>query len=129
MLVFSKLKGFLGAAAVIGTTLVTPSPSLAAGCSGASFYGGQGAYADGYAWRTMANGQPMNPNAMITAHRNYRFGTRLRVINQSNGKSVIVTVTDRGPFIAGRELDLSYGAFSRIASPSQGVARVCYSRV
>jgi rare lipoprotein A len=126
MFVFSKLKGLLGAAAVIGTTLVTSLPSLAAGCSGASFYGGHG---DGYAWQTMANGQPMNPNAMITAHRNYGFGTRLRVTNQSNGKSVIVTVTDRGPFIAGRELDLSIGAFSKIASPSQGVARVCYSRV
>jgi rare lipoprotein A len=124
-MLFSKLKNLLGAAAVIGTTLVTPSPSLAAGCSGASYYGHQ----DGYAWKTMANGQPMNPNAMITAHRSYGFGTKLRVTNQSNGKSVIVTVTDRGPFIAGRELDLSIGAFSRIASPSQGVARVCYSRV
>ena len=125
MFVFSKLKNLLGAAAVIGTTLVAPSPSFAASCSGASYYGHQ----DGYAWQTMANGQPMNPSAMITAHRHYRFGTRLRVTNQSNGKSVIVTVTDRGPFIAGRELDLSYGAFAKIASPSQGVARVCYSRV
>jgi rare lipoprotein A len=126
MLVFSKLKNLLGAIAVIGTTLVTPSPSMAAGCSQASFYGGAG---DGYAWQTMANGQPMNPNAMITAHKHYNFGTRLRVTNQSNGKSVVVTVTDRGPFIAGRELDLSYGAFAKIASPGQGVARVCYSRV
>jgi rare lipoprotein A len=125
VLVFSKLKNLLGAAAVVSTTLVAPSPSLAASCSGASYYG----HMDGYAWQTMANGQPMNPNAMITAHRNLRFGTRLRVTNQSNGKSVIVTVTDRGPFIAGRELDLSYGAFSKIASPSQGVARVCYSQV
>jgi rare lipoprotein A len=122
----SKLKSLLGAAAVIGTTLVTPSPSLAAGCSTASFYGGAG---DGYAWQTMANGRPMNPGSMITAHRSYRFGTRLRVTNQSNGKSVTVTVQDRGPYIAGRELDLSVGAFSRIASPSQGVARVCYHQV
>lgn len=125
-MLFSKLKNLLGAAAVVGTTLVTPSPSLAAGCSQASFYGGGG---DSYAWQTMANGQPMNPNAMITAHRHYKFGTRLRVTNQSNGKSVVVTVEDRGPFIAGRDLDLSIGAFSKIASPSQGVARVCYSRV
>jgi rare lipoprotein A len=126
MFVFSKLKNLLGAVAVIGTTLVTPSPSLAAGCSQVSFYGGAG---DNYAWQTMANGQPMNPNSMITAHRHYRFGTRLRVTNQSNGKSVTVVVSDRGPFIAGRDLDLSIGAFSKIASPSQGVARVCYSRV
>jgi rare lipoprotein A len=126
MLVFSKLKNLLGAAAVIGATLVAPPLSLAAGCSQASFYGGAG---DGYAWQTMANGKPMNPDSMITAHRHYPFGTRLRVTNQSNGKSVTVVVSDRGPFVAGRDLDLSIGAFSRIAPPSQGVARVCYSRV
>ncbi len=123
MLVFSKLKGFLGFAAIAGMTLLAPPPSLAASCSGASYYG----HGDGYAWRTMANGQPMNPNAMITAHRSLPFGTRLRVTNQSNGRSVVVRVTDRGPFVAGRSLDLSYGAFSTIASPGQGVANVCYS--
>jgi rare lipoprotein A len=51
------------------------------------------------------------------------------VTNPSTNKSVIVTVTDRGPFVTGRSLDLSYGAFSRIASPSQGVAKVCFARV
>ncbi len=122
----SKLKNLLGVAAVMGTTLVAPSPSLASGCTEASFYGGAG---DGFAWETMANGKPMNPSSMITAHRNYPFGTRLRVTNQSNGKSVTVTVGDRGPYIAGRDLDLSIGAFSKIASTSQGVARVCYYRV
>lgn len=126
MLVFSKLKGLLGAISLAGLTLAIPSPSLATTCSQASFYGGHG---DGYAWQTMANGQPMNPNSMITAHKSFPFGTRLRVTNQSNGKSVLVTVTDRGPFVAGRSLDLSIGAFSKIASPSQGVASVCYHRV
>ena len=125
MLDFSKLKGFLGGIAVAGLTLAAPSPSLAAGCTEASYYG----HNDGYAWQTMANGKPMNPNSMITAHKGYPFGTRLRVTNQRNGKSVIVTVTDRGPYAYGRGLDLSYGAFARIASPSQGVASVCYSRV
>ena len=94
-------------------------------CSEASFYG----YQDGFAWQTMANGQPMNPNALTTAHRSFPFGTKLRVVNQDNGKSVVVTVTDDGPHIAGRALDLSYGAFRRIASTSQGVARVCFAKV
>jgi rare lipoprotein A len=120
---FSKLKGFLGIAALAGMSILAPSPSLAASCSGASYYG----HMDGYAWQTMANGEAMNPNAMITAHRSLPFGTRLRVTNQSNGKSVVVRVTDRGPFVAGRSLDLSYGAFSKIAHPGQGVANVCYS--
>lgn len=94
-------------------------------CSQASFYG----HNDGFAWQTMANGQSMNPQAMITAHRYLPFGTRLRVVNQDNGKEVVVKVSDRGPFVGGRSLDLSVGAFSRIASPSQGVARVCFFEV
>lgn len=77
----------------------------------------------------MANGAPMDPAAMITAHRFLPFGTRLRVVNQNNGRSVVVRVTDRGPFAGGRVLDLSHGAFARIASPGQGVARVCYQAI
>jgi rare lipoprotein A len=65
---------------------------------------------------------------MTVAHRSLPFGTRLHIRNQSNGRSTIATVSDRGPFAAGRDLDLSYGAFSRIASPGQGVARVCWAR-
>lgn len=94
-------------------------------CSLASYYG----HGDGYAWRTMANGLPMNPEAMTTAHRYLPFGTRLRVESQHDGKSVDVVVSDRGPFVGDRALDLSYGAFRRIASPSQGVARVCFTAV
>ena len=125
-MLFSKLKGLLSVAAIAGMSILAPSPAHAGNCAEASFYGTS---SDGYAYQTMANGRPMIPGAMITAHRSYRFGTRLRVTNQSNGRSVTVTVADRGPYIAGRNLDLSVGAFSRIASPSQGVARVCYYRV
>jgi rare lipoprotein A len=121
----SKLKGFLGGIAIAGITLVVPSPSHAATCTEASFYGGHG---DSYAWKIMANGKRMNPNSMIVAHRNLPFGTRLRVTNRSNGKSILVTVSDRGPYVQGRGLDLSVGAFAKIASTSQGVAEVCYSR-
>lgn len=101
-----------------------PMAASAQPCSQASYYG----HGDGYAWRTMANGQPMNPQSMIAAHRYLPFGTRLLVSNPDNGRAVVVTVTDRGPFVAGRDLDLSYGAFSRIASTGQGVARVCWAR-
>ena len=123
-MVFSKLVRALGALSLAGMTL-TP-PASAATCSRASFYGAHG---DGFAWQTMANGKPMNPAAMITAHRSLPFGTRLRVTNRDNGKTVVVTVADRGPFVAGRSLDLSHGAFTKIASPSQGVANVCYARI
>jgi rare lipoprotein A len=97
----------------------------ASGCSLASHYG----IGDGYHGQITANGERYDAYAKSVAHKWLPFGTRLRVTNQSNGKSVIVRVNDRGPYIAGRDLDLSYGAFSTIASPGQGVARICYSRV
>jgi rare lipoprotein A len=95
-------------------------------CGYASYYG---TASDGYAWQTMANGRPMDPQAMTTAHPWLPLGTRLRVKNRNNGKSVTVTVTDRGPYYGGRILDLSYGSFARIASPSQGEASICISRL
>ena len=94
-------------------------------CGYASFYG---TASDGYAWQTMANGKPMNPQAMTTAHPWLPFGTQLKVVNQSNGKSVILQVTDRGPYSHGRIVDLSVGAFSRISSLGAGIARVCISK-
>lgn len=94
-------------------------------CGEASYYG----YQDGYAWRTTASGEAMNPGAMTTAHRYLPFGTRLLVTNQRNGKSIVVKVNDRGPFVGGRVLDLSHGAFTRLAPSSQGVTKVCYTRV
>jgi rare lipoprotein A len=97
----------------------------ASSCGIASFYG----YGDGFAWRTMANGRPMDPNAMTTAHPSLPLGTRILVTNPANGKSVNLVISDRGPFHGGRILDLSSGAFSRIASLGQGIAKVCFSRV
>jgi rare lipoprotein A len=49
------------------------------------------------------------------------------VVNRDNGKSVVVRINDFGPHVPGRVLDLSYGAFAAIASPSKGVTKVCYS--
>jgi rare lipoprotein A len=71
----------------------------------------------------------MSPEAMTTAHRSLPFGTRLLVTNQNNGKQVVVRVSDRGPFVGGRVLDLSSGAFIRIAPKSSGIASVCYRKL
>lgn len=108
-------------------TLATLSTSAQAGqqCGEASYYG----YKDNYAWKTTASGAIMNPNSMTTAHRSLPFGTKIKVINKNNGKSVIVKVNDRGPFIVGRVLDLSYGAFIKIAPASQGITKICYYKV
>ena len=115
----------------IATAGLAPLQAKAAnGCSLASYYGTP---SDGYGYSsgkmTTSSGERFYPNDNTTAHRYLPFGTRLRVTNKSNGRSVIVRVNDRGPFVAGRSLDLSYGAFSSIASPSQGVVKVCYTKV
>lgn len=72
-----------------------------------------------------ASGERFNMHAMTAAHRGYPFGTRLRVTY--SGRSVIVRVNDRGPFVRGRTIDLSRGAARMIAMP--GVARVTIERM
>lgn len=125
-----NFKRILSALAV-GAISFTPFAAQAHNrCGESSFYGTP---QDGYGYVSgrliTANGERFNPGAMTTAHPSLPFGTRLRVTNQDNGKSVIVRVNDRGPYYGGRILDLSTGAFSRIASTSRGVAYVCFSRV
>ncbi|MCA1454831.1 septal ring lytic transglycosylase RlpA family protein [Bradyrhizobium sp. BRP22] len=81
----------------------------------ASFYGNESGS------RT-ASGQRFNQNAMTAAHRSLPFGTKLRVTHR--GRSVVVTINDRGPFIRGRVLDLSTGAARAIGLTGAGVGRV-----
>lgn len=74
--------------------------------------------------RPTASGERFDMYAMTCAHKTYKFGTKLRVTNPENGRSVVVTVNDRGPFIRGRDLDLSYGAAREIGLVEKGVGRV-----
>jgi rare lipoprotein A len=97
--------------------------SLARSCGVASFYG------PGFHGKVMASGKLFDQYSMVAAHPSLPFGTRIRVTNQANGRSVVVTGLDRGPYYGGRILDLSYGAFARIANPSRGLANVCYERI
>jgi rare lipoprotein A len=84
----------------------------------ASFYG-----YDGSSYQT-AVGERFNPEAMTAAHRTLPFGTKVRVTNNNNGRSVVVRINDRGPFIGGRVIDLSYGAARVIGMISNGIAPV-----
>ena len=79
-----------------------------------------------YYWegQQTASGARFNPDGLTAAHRSLPFGTRVRVTNQSNGQSVIVTINDRGPFVGGRVIDLSRGAARAINMTGAGVARV-----
>ena len=68
----------------------------------------------------------MNPSLLTAAHKSLRFGTKLKVTNAKNGKSVVVRINDRGPFIRGRVLDLSKAAASNIGMIRSGHAKICY---
>jgi rare lipoprotein A len=95
---------------------IAPSSGTGRSFSGmASYYGNESGS------RT-ASGQRMNANAMTAAHRSLPFGTKLRVTH--GGRSVVVTINDRGPFIRGRVLDLSTGAARVIGLTGAGVGRV-----
>jgi len=73
-------------------------------------------YHDKFNGRKTASGKRFYNNKLTAAHRKFPFGTRLKVTNENNRKSVIVEITDRGPFIRNREIDLSKKAFMDIAS-------------
>jgi rare lipoprotein A len=91
------------------------------GGSGRSFSGVASFYGNESGSKT-ASGQRFNQNAMTAAHRSLPFGTRLRVTH--GGRSVVVTINDRGPFIRGRVLDLSTGAARAVGLTGAGVGRV-----
>lgn len=84
-----------------------------------------------YYWQGQmtASGARFNPGAMTAAHRTLPFGTKVRVTNKRNGKSVVVTINDRGPFIRGRIIDLSSAAAGVIGMKSAGVAPVTVERI
>ena len=89
------------AAALVGTAVTLASLPAAAQSGGASWYG---------SGRQTANGERFNPNGMTAAHRTLPFGTRVRVENKRNGRSVVVRINDRGPFVRGRIIDLAKGS-------------------
>ncbi|MEU3114418.1 septal ring lytic transglycosylase RlpA family protein [Micromonospora chalcea] len=100
------------------TAKKTSSPKVVdSGSCGASFY------AEG---QMTANGESFNPNALTAAHKTLPFNTKVRVTNPDNGKSVVVRINDRGPFIEGRCLDLSRAAFASIAATGLGHIQVRY---
>lgn len=81
-------------------------------------------YGPGFHGRKTANGEIYDQMAFTAAHKSLKFGTLLKVTNPKNGKSVIVRINDRGPYIAGRDLDLSKAAALEIGMVKKGVARL-----
>ncbi len=71
-----------------------------------------------------ASGEVYNQNLLTAAHRSLPFGTLLKVTNNANGKSVVVRINDRGPFVRGRELDLSHKAAEELHIKEKGIAKL-----
>ncbi len=76
-----------------------------------------------------ASGENFNPNTLTAAHRTLPFGTRLRVTSVATGRSVTVRINDRGPYVPGRVVDLSYAAAETLGIVGRGVAKVKLSIV
>ncbi|RRJ89739.1 septal ring lytic transglycosylase RlpA family protein [Flavobacterium macacae] len=82
-------------------------------------------YADKFNGRKTANGEKFSNSKLTAAHRKLPFGTKVRVTNKVNSKSVIVEINDRGPWVPGRDIDLSKKAFMDIAeNKNQGALKV-----
>lgn len=84
----------------------------------ASFYGRE------LAGRPTASGERFDPSGLTAAHRTLPFGSKVRVTNARNGRSVVVRINDRGPFHGNRLIDLSHGAAQSIGLVSSGSGRV-----
>jgi rare lipoprotein A len=114
---------FLAAASALAVGCATvPAPAdppmSSAEVGMASFYGAA------HEGQRTASGSRYHPDRLTAAHRTLPFGSRARVTNLDNGRSVIVTITDRGPFRKGRIIDLSKRAARRLGFVRQGTARV-----
>ena len=101
---------------IIGALLLQAAPVLA--CGNASWYG------PNFHGKRTSSGERFNQWAMTAAHKTLRLGTKVRVTDKKTGRSVVVRINDRGPYIKGRTIDLSRAAFSKLRSTDAGVACV-----
>jgi rare lipoprotein A len=110
-------------ACLLAGCFVLLAGSALAQCGGASWYG------PGFHGKKAASGERFDENAMTAAHRTLPFGTVVSVVDQRTGKSVTVTINDRGPFHKGRIIDLSKAAATKLGFRDAGTTRVCLERV
>ncbi|MGD9680103.1 MAG: septal ring lytic transglycosylase RlpA family protein [Candidatus Obscuribacterales bacterium] len=103
--------------------LLTLAPAAGA-ASAKRFSGNVSWYGPGLQGNKTASGERFNMHALTAAHRSLPFGTKVMVENPKNGKSVIVKVNDRGPFVKSRVMDLSQGAAKQLGTLLGGVAFV-----
>lgn len=111
----------IAAASLSAAALVTFSATTAsAQCGSASWYA---------LTSKTASGERMNPAALTAAHRSLPFGSKMKITNQRNGKSVVVRINDRGPFIKGRVIDLSRAAAHQLGFIRAGHTKICMEKL
>lgn len=81
-------------------------------------------YSDNLAGRKTANGEKYKPTELTAAHKKLPFGTKVKVTNLQNGKTITVRINDRGPYVSGRIIDLSKAAAKELDMLKAGVAKV-----
>lgn len=116
---------------IIWCTLLILSSFFLASCASTQYrnypephYGIASWYGSDFHGKPTSSGKPFNMYELTCAHRQYPFGTRLKITNLANNKEVICLVNDRGPFVKGRDIDLSYAAAKKIGLVGIGVGRV-----
>jgi rare lipoprotein A len=105
----------VAAATIVAVSVVTLNVNAVAETGRASWYA--------LTSRT-ASGEMCDPNAMTAAHRSLPFGTKVKVEDLNSGRSVVVRINDRGPYIAGRVIDLTKAAAAKLGMIKKGVAKV-----
>jgi rare lipoprotein A len=109
---------------LVGSLWVITLCALVTGCASSKTEGLASYYADKYQGRKTANGETFDSAKLTAAHKTLPFGSRVRVTNLDNGKSVEVRINDRGPYVAGRVIDLSPAAAKKLDMLRAGVVRV-----
>src|SRR5262245_57838048 len=111
--------GVVSLAGLSACATVHPTPGRPAPDVGIASY-----YAEALNGRRTASGERYDIHALTAAHPTLPFGSRVRVTNLDNGRSVVVRINDRGPYVKGRLIDLSYAAARELQFISRGTARV-----
>ena len=105
----------IAAAAMVALSMLTLQGEASAQTGRASWYA---------LTSKTASGERCNPNALTAAHRSLPFGTKVKVENLANGKSVVVRINDRGPFAKGRVIDVTKAAAQQLGFIKTGTAKV-----
>ncbi|WP_313115786.1 septal ring lytic transglycosylase RlpA family protein [Ectopseudomonas guguanensis] len=119
-----RIASALRSCALLGALALLGGCSTFGGGSGSSETGKASYYAQAHHGKRTASGERFDQNALTAAHRTLPFGTRVRVTNLNNERSVVVRINDRGPFVRGRVIDVSRAAAVRLEMLRAGVVPV-----